>query len=148
MATIQFPTEFKEFLKLLNSASVEYLVVGGHAVAFHGHPRTTGDLDIWVATSPENVARVRRALTQFGFSRDVVDSAPLDVGGKVIRMGHPPLRIELLTGVSGVVFEACYGRREVQPGDVEVPFISLPDLKANKRAAGRAQDIADLETLG
>ena len=148
MATIRLPTEFKEFLKLLNSVGVDYLVVGGYAVAFHGHPRATGDLDLWIATSPENVARVRRALGEFGFSKELVASAPLDVAGKVIRMGNPPLRIELLTSVSGVDFDACHRRRETQIVDaVEIAFISLADLRANKRAAGRAQDIADLEEL-
>ena len=149
MATIRLPTDFKKFLKLLNSGGVEYLVVGGYAVAFHGHPRATGDLDIWIARSPENVARVRRALTAFGFSDELVASAPLHMEGKVIRMGRPPLRIELLTSVSGVVFEACYGRREAQVVDeAEVAFISRADLLANKRAAGRSQDLADLEALG
>ena len=148
MATIRLPTEFREFLKLLNSGSVDYLVVGGYAVAFHGHPRATGDLDLWIATSPENVARVRRALGEFGFSKELVASAPLDVAGKVIRMGNPPLRIELLTSVSGVDFDACHRRRETRTVDaIEVAFISLADLRANKRAAGRAQDIADLEDL-
>lgn len=149
MATIRLPTDFKEFLRLLNSVGVEYIVVGGYAVAFHGHPRSTGDLDIWIATSPENVARVRRALTDFGFSAELVASAPLHIGGKVIRMGRPPLRIELLTSVSGVAFDACYHRREAAVvDDVEVAFISRADLLANKRAAGRTQDLADLEALG
>lgn len=149
MATIRLSTEFKEFLRLLNSVGVEYLVVGGYAVAFHGHPRSTGDLDIWIATSAENVARVRRALTEFGFSQQLVTSAPLDIEGNVIRMGRPPLRIELLTSVSGVAFDACYRRRETQVVDeIEVTFISRTDLLANKRAAGRAQDLADLEALG
>jgi predicted nucleotidyltransferase len=148
MATIRLPTEFREFLKLLNSGGVEYLVVGGYAVAFHGHPRATGDLDLWIATSPDNVARVRRALGEFGFSKELVASAPLDVAGKVIRMGRPPLRIELLTSVSGVDFDACHRRRQTQIVDaVEIAFISLADLRANKRAAGRPQDIADLEEL-
>lgn len=148
MATIRLPTEFKEFLKLLNSGGVDYLVVGGYAVAFHGHPRATGDLDLWIATSPDNVARVRRALGEFGFSKELVASAPLDVAGKVIRMGNPPLRIELLTSVSGIDFDACHRRRETQIVDaVEIAFISLADLRANKRAAGRLQDIADLEEL-
>ena len=148
MATIRLPTEFKEFLNLLNSGGVDYLVVGGYAVAFHGHPRATGDLDLWIATSQDNVARVRRALGEFGFSKELVASAPLDVAGKVIRMGNPPLRIELLTSVSGVDFDACHRRRETEIVDaVEIAFISLADLRANKRAAGRAQDIADLEEL-
>jgi len=148
MATIRLPTDFKKFLTLLNSGHVDYLVVGGYAVAFHGHPRATGDLDLWIATSPENVVRIRRALEEFGFSRELVASAPLDVAGKVIRMGAPPLRIELLTSISGVDFDVCHRRRETLVVDaIEVAFISLADLRANKRAAGRAQDIADLEDL-
>ena len=149
MATIRLPTDFKKFLRLLNSGGVEYLVVGGYAVALHGHPRSTGDLDIWIATTPNNVARVRRALTEFGFSEELAASAPLHIGGKVIRMGRPPLRIELLTSVSGVAFDASYRRRAAQiVDDVEVAFISRADLLANKRAAGRTQDLADLEALG
>ncbi len=149
MATIRLPTNFKEFLKLLNSAGVEYLVVGGYAVAFHGHPRSTGDMDIWIATTPGNVPRVRRALTEFGFSEEQAASAPLHIGGKVIRMGRPPLRIELLTSVSGLDFEVCYQRRASQiVDDIKVAFISRDDLLANKRAAGRTQDLADIEALG
>ena len=148
MAMIRLPTEFKEFLRLLNSAAVDYLVVGGYAVAFHGHPRATGDFDIWIATRPENVTRIRRVLAEFGFPKDLVASAPLDVAGKVIRMGNPPLRIELLTSVTGVDFGACHRRREMQVVDsTEVAFISLPDLLANKRATGRTKDIADIEEL-
>ncbi len=146
---IRFPIEFTKLLRLLTSSGANYLVVGGYAVAFHGHPRATGDLDLWIATSPENVACVRRALGKFGFPEEQVAAAPLHMAGKVIRMGSPPLRIELLTSVSGVVFDACYGRRESQVVDgVEVGFISREDLLANKRAAGRAQDLADLEALG
>jgi len=148
MATIRLPTDFKKFLTLLNSGHVDYLVVGGYAVAFHGHPRATGDLDLWIATSPENVVRIRRALEEFGYSRELVASAPLDVAGKVIRMGAPPLRIELLTSISGVDFDVCHRRRETLVVDaIEVAFISLADLRANTRAAGRAQAIADLEDL-
>ncbi len=146
---MRLPTDFKKFLKLLNSGGVEYLVVGGYAVAYHGHPRSTGDLDIWIATSPENVARVRGALTEFGIAEDLAASAPLHVAGKVIRMGMPPLRIELLTSISGVVFDDCYCRRESRVVDeVEVAFISRADLLTNKRAARRIQDLADLEELG
>ncbi|MBI1824799.1 MAG: nucleotidyltransferase [Planctomycetes bacterium] len=148
MATIQLPTEFKEFLSLLNSNGVNYLVVGGYAVALHGHPRTTGDLDVWIAISPDNITRVKQVLTGFGFSKQAVDSAPLHLEGQVIRMGMPPLRIELLTGISGVVFNQCYERRKIEIIDnIEIPVISREDLIANKRAAGRPQDIADAREL-
>ena len=148
MATIRLPTEFREFLKLLNLEAVEYLLVGGYAVALHGHPRATADLDIWIATTPSNAAGVRRALAKFGFSAQAVESAPLEQAGKIIRMGRPPLRIELLTGISGVDFAACHRRRSTQLVDgIPVPLISRADLLANKRAAGRAQDLADIDGL-
>lgn len=147
MATT-LPLEFQEFLNLLNLRGVEYLVVGGFAVICHGHPRTTGDLDIWIATSPQNVDRVRQVLREFGFSSEAAASAPLDAPGKVIRMGRPPLRIELLTSVSGLVFDACHQRRVTQTwGTVHISFLSRVDLIANKRVAGRSQDIADIEAL-
>lgn len=134
---------------MFHSNGVEYLVVGGYAVAFHGHPRSTGELDLWIATTPGNVLRVRRALTAFGFSEELATSAPLHIEDRVIRMGRPPVRIELLTSVSGVAFDACYRRRETHVvDDVEIAFISRTDLLANKGAAGRTQDLADLEALG
>lgn len=136
-------------MRLLNSERAEYLVVGGYALALHGHPRATGDLDIWVAVRPENAARIVRALRSFGFSADEAQADLFLSPGLVVRMGVPPLRIELLTGISGVQFDECFARREtVEQDGITVPFISLPDLRANKKAAGRAQDLADLETLG
>jgi len=136
-------------LRLLNSENVEYLVVGGYAVAFHGYPRATGDLDIWIETSPVNADRVRRVLREFGFSQELVASAPLSVPDQIIRIGNPPLRIELLTTVSGVDFHTCHRRRETRVLDTtDVFLISREDLLVNKRAAGRAKDIADLEELG
>lgn len=124
-------------------------MVGGYAVAFHGHPRTTGDLDVWIETSPGNVDRIRTVLREFGFGDDQIAAAPLHLPEKVIRMGNPPLRIELLTSISGVRFTECQGRRVILRGDdFDVPFISRADLVHNKRAAGRAQDLADIEALG
>ncbi len=149
MDTIQLPNDFKEFLRLLNSRSVEYLVVGGYAVAHYGHPRATGDLDVWIGVHPENAERVRAALCDFGFAAEAAASAPLDVPGKIVRMGVPPIRIELLTSISGVDFQPCFARRvSVIIGGTDVPFISLDDLLSNKREAGRTKDIADLEELG
>jgi len=148
MATIQLPTEFREFLRLMNSRGVDYLVVGGYAVAHYGHPRTTGDLDVWVAVSPENADRVRLVLLDFGFTEAIAKSAPLGIPGRIVRMGTPPLRIEILTGVTGVAFEPCHSRRELDTVEgVSVSFISREDLLANKRAAGRPQDLADVEEL-
>jgi hypothetical protein len=145
---IQLPPDFKEFLRLLNSNGVEYLVVGGYAVGYHGHPRTTGDMDIWVRVSHENAARVVEALREFGFGQTELDTALFLATDQVIRMGVPPMRIELLTSVSGVEFDTCYARRVVAEVDgVQTGLLSLEDLRTNKRAAGRAKDLGDLEAL-
>lgn len=140
--------DFKEFLQCLNARSVEYLVIGGHAVAFHGYPRATADLDIWIAVHPANAARMVAALKEFGF--DVPELLP-DLflrEDRVIRMGVAPNRIEIQTGIDGVTFAACYAHRvAAKLEDIPVWFISLPDLKINKRAAGRNKDLADLDNL-
>lgn len=147
MATILLPNDFKEFLRLLHVHGVEYMLVGGYAVMYHGYPRSTGDMDVWFAVNPSNAAKLADALHAFGFSGAVTAETLLQPG-KIFRMGRPPLRIELLTAPSGVVFEECYPRsRAVVIDGVEVRVISLEDLKANKRAAGRSKDLADLENL-
>lgn len=148
MATIRLPTDFKEFLKLLNSENVEYLLVGGYAVGIHGYPRSTGDMDIWVAIHDENASRLALVLEQFGFSADSVQNRQLLQEGRILRMGVPPLRIEILTRASGVLFRDCYEARVVTSVDgVDVNVIGLDHLKANKRAAGRPKDLADLDNL-
>jgi len=132
----------------LNSEKVDYLLVGGYAVGVHGSPRTTADLDVWVAVGEENAARLMRVLEQFGFSPKSISVELFLQEGKILRMGVPPLRIEILTRASGVSFGECYGMRVVTNVDgVEVKVIDLEHLKANKRAAGRAKDLADLENL-
>lgn len=137
--------DFSEFLKSLNSSGVEYLLIGGYAVGIHGHIRTTNDLDVWIKVSAENAARVEAALRGFGFAA----SAELFlVPGNVVRMGVPPIRIEILTSISGVDFDACYAERQmIQIEELFVPVISLPRLRENKAASGRAKDLADLESL-
>ena len=148
MATIRLPTDFSDFLGLLNSERVEYLVVGGYAVGFHGHPRATGDLDIWIAATAENAPRVVEALVKFGFERAAISPELLMTPRQVIRMGVPPLRIELLTSVSGLDFAATYPHRiEAAVGGLMVAFIDLDSLKTNKQASGRAKDLSDLEHL-
>ena len=140
--------DFKEFVELLNSESVEYLVVGGYALAAHGHPRYTGDIDFWIATSPENVDRLLRALNAFGFGGVGLSQADFLVPEAVIQLGFPPARIDLLTAIDGVSFENCYPKRlMVQLGGTPLPIIDLESFKANKRASGRAKDLADLESL-
>lgn len=145
MDTILLPPDFKEFLKLLNSRRVEYLIVGGYAVGYHGYPRPTGDLDIWIANSLANAERVHRALEEFGFDCPL---AVLLQDNKVVRMGISPFRLEILTTIDGVKFSECYEERVQGLLDgVEVNLISLPRLLKNKKASGRSKDITDLENL-
>jgi len=146
MDMILLPPDFREFLQLLNSHKVRYLLVGGYAVGYYGYPRATADMDIWVATDAENVEKVLAALVEFGFPK--VEPELFAKEKQVLRMGVPPLRIELLTGVSGVEFDDCYSRRTVTKlGEEEVNLISLEDLKKNKAASGRYKDLNDLEHL-
>jgi hypothetical protein len=140
--------DFREFLRLLNAHRVEYLLVGGYAVGIHGYPRATVDLDVWVRATEDNAQRVIDALGAFGF--DVARLAPaLFIDSRsLVRFGVPPFRIEVMTSIDGVEFDACRGRALICDVDgVEVPVISLPDLKVNKRASGRHKDFADLENL-
>ena len=148
MATIHLPPDFKEFLQSLNVNRAEYLLVGGYAVGYHGYPRATVDIDIWIAATRENASRVMAALEQFGFGGTGESVELLTQPDRVVRMGVPPLRIEMQTTLSGVSFDECYARRVVDTLDgVPVSIISADDLKRNKRAAGRLKDLADLEGL-
>ena len=140
--------DFKEFVELLNSADVEYLVVGGYALAAHGHPRYTGDLDIWIRTSPSNVDRLLEVLTRFGFGGLGLTAKDFLKPDSIVQLGYPPVRIDLLTSIDGVEFEQSYQNRVVMNvGGTNLSIIGVNDFRANKRAAGRAQDIADLESL-
>jgi predicted nucleotidyltransferase len=141
--------DFKECVASFNAQGVEYLVVGGYALAAHGHPRYTGDIDLWVQASPANARRVLAALQAFGFGGLNIEQADLLRPDQVIQLGYPPRRIDLLTSIDGVTFEGCWPHRiEVQIDGLVLPVIGLADLKANKRATGRPQDIADLHRLG
>jgi len=142
------PKDFKELLQLLNSKKIEYLVVGGYAVALYGYPRATGDMDIWIAISKDNAHKTVEALKEFGFNTPQLKEELFLEKGKNIRMGNPPLRIEILTSIDGVEFTECYGNKKtVTIDDIDINFISLEDLKKNKKASGRYQDLADLENL-
>lgn len=140
--------DFKEFLQCLNANGVEFLLIGGHAVAFHGYPRATSDLDVWIAVNPDNALRAVSALKDFGFNVPNLDERLFLNPDRVIRMGVAPNRIEIQTGIDGVKFENCYRNRiaSVLEG-VPVFFISLADLRTNKRASGRNKDLADLDNL-
>jgi hypothetical protein len=140
--------DFKEFIELLNKHEVRYLVIGGYAVAVHGHPRYTKDLDIWVELESANAERLIDALTEFGFGSIGLTQADFLTPGQVIQLGYPPNRIDLLTTPDGVNFETCYSAKiEVEIGTIIVDFIDLENLKLNKKASGRLQDLADLERL-
>lgn len=140
--------DFKEFVELLNSNAVEYLIVGGYALAVHGQPRYTGDLDIWLGTSVKNIERVLKALSQFGFGSLGLKPGDFQEPGAMIQLGYPPVRIDLLTSIDGVAFDDAYPRRQVVSiAGLPLPILSLDDFKANKRASGRPKDIADLDSL-
>lgn len=148
MANLHVPGDFRDFLRLLHSHGIEYLLVGGYAVALHGYPRTTGDLDIWIRVTPENARRLVGALGDFGFSAAELREEFFLTPDRIVRMGVPPLRIEILTGVSGIEFESAFSRRQsIRLDDLPVNVISLDDLKTNKRAAGRHKDLDDLDNL-
>lgn len=141
--------DFAEFLGLLRDHDVRFLVVGGYAVAAHGHPRYTGDLDVWLMVEEENAGRVLAALRDFGFGSLQITEDDLLRPDHVVQLGYPPLRIDLLTALDGVRFAECWERRmEVDVGDLAVPFIGRSDLVDNKLASGRAQDLADVQALG
>lgn len=145
---MQLDPNFSEFIALLRAHEARFLIVGGYAVAYHGHPRYTGDLEVWLLVDELNARAVLSALEAFGFSDVGLTVEDFTTPGRVVQLGYPPLRIDLLTAIDGVPFDAAYERRtEAALGDVVVPFISLADLRRNKTASGRSQDLADLEAL-
>ncbi len=145
---LELANDYKEFLRLLRAHGVEYLLIGGWAVGYHGYPRATYDLDVWIAISPANADRVVRALADFGFDVPELSTDLFLKDDQIIRMGVEPVRIEVMTSISGVEFGDCYrGRLETTLNDVPVSIINLRHLKINKEASGRLKDLADLEQL-
>ncbi len=142
------PDDFKGFLRLLNANGVDYLVVGGYAVGLHGYPRATVDLDVWVRADPANAERIIGALRAFGFEVPALEPRLFLDPLSIVRFGVPPFRIEIMTSIDGVQYEACRRNAVVfDVGDLALPVISIGDLKTNKRAAGRNKDLADLDQL-
>ena len=140
--------DFKEFIELLNEYNVRYLVVGGYAVAFHGYPRYTKDLDVWIEVSPQNADNVIKALEEFGFGSLGLKPEDFLESDQIIQLGYPPNRIDILTTLKEIKFEDCYKARvEVDIQGLKINFIDLENLKHNKRATGRPQDLADAENL-
>lgn len=145
---LKLPPDFKEFLRLLNAHGVEYLLIGGHAVGYYGYPRATQDLDIWIAINHENAGRMETVLREFGFDTPNLTASLFLQDENIVRLGVPPMRIEVLTKISGVEFDDCYAERVIDTIDeVEISLIGLSQLKVNKKASGRYKDLDDLEHL-
>ncbi|MCL6592165.1 MAG: nucleotidyltransferase [Firmicutes bacterium] len=145
---IKLPPDFKEFLRLLNEHDVRYLVIGGYAVGYHGYPRATQDLDVWIAVSPDNAERMVEALRAFGFDSPKLQKDLFMQEKSIARLGLPPMRIEIVTTISGVDFEECYASRvKTHIDGIEISLIDLEHLKINKKASGRHKDLDDLEHL-
>lgn len=146
---MEIEPDFKELLVLLNSHHVEYLLVGGYALAFHGAPRFTGDLEVFVKPESSSAARVMSALADFGFGAVGLSAEDFEKPNQVVQLGIPPVRIDLITGLTGVSWdEAAAGGIAADLDGVPVRFISRDHFVRNKRASGRLKDLADLEALG
>ncbi len=140
--------DFKDMLSGLSDSGVEFLLVGAYAMAAHGHPRATGDLDIWVRANPDNAVKVLVALSRFGAPLHDLTIEDLSRPGIIFQIGVEPSRIDILTEISGVIFSDAWERKmSIEMNGCSMSVIGLEDLIKNKRAAGRAKDIADLETL-
>jgi hypothetical protein len=123
-------------------------IIGGYAVGYHGYPRATNDIDVWIATKPENAERIVAVLREFGFDTPELSADLFLKENSIVRMGVPPMRIEIVTGISGVKFDECYAERVVDEIDgIMVNIINLRHLKINKEASGRHKDLNDLENL-
>ncbi len=141
--------DFKELLKLFNAHKVKYLIVGGYALAFHGAPRYTGDIDIFVKPDAENAIRILNALNEFGFGSVGLKEEDLKTPNKVIQLGFPPVRIDIITSISGVSWYDAFKKHDKgEYGDISVCYIGKKHYIINKRASGRKKDLADLEAIG
>ncbi len=148
METIRLPDVFKEFLNLLNEKQVEYLVVGGYVVNIYGYNRATGDIDIWVAVSAENSARVVEVFHDFGFGSLGLEPDAFNKENLILNIGVKPLKIEVMTSIAGVDFDECFQQRvEYIVDGVKLNVISFDHLLHNKKSTGRLKDLADAEEL-
>lgn len=140
--------DLREFIELLNSNDVRYLVVGGHAVAYHGYPRTTGDIDFFIEASVENAFRLESALKQFGFGGLGLAAKDFLEPGTIVQLGSPPNRIDLVTSISGVTFAEAWERRiSDRIDELPIVFVDRQTLLVNKAASGRPKDLADIDAL-
>lgn len=141
--------DFRDLLALFNKHKVDYIIVGAYALGFHGAPRYTGDLDVFVRPDPINARSIMQALLEFGFGSVGLTTADFEEEGRVAQLGVPPVRVDIITSITGVSWEqARSGRVKGQFGDLTVHYIGRDEFIANKRALGRKKDIADLEAIG
>lgn len=146
---MEIQSDFRDLLKLFNEHEVQYILVGGYALAFHGAPRYTGDIDLYVNPTLENAQNILLAIDDFGFGSLGLSLDDFQFPDKVVQLGMPPVRIDIITSLSGVTWELVFnGRIEGKYGDLSVFYIGLNEFVANKRATGRKKDLADLEAIG
>jgi len=146
---MEIQPDFRDLLKLFNDHSVDYMIVGGYALAFHGAPRFTGDMDLFVKPDEINARKIIEALKKFGFNPEGFSLSDFSTPDKVIQLGAPPVRVDIVTSLSGVSWEEAFsGRIEGKYGDTTVYYIGRDQFILNKSAIGRKRDLADLEALG
>ncbi len=146
---MEIPQDFKELLELLNRQKVKYIVVGGYALAFHGAPRFTGDLDLFVKADKQNSRRILKALKRFGFGSLNLTEADFEKPDTVVQLGVSPVRIDIITSLTGLSWKQAFeGRKKGKYGDISIYYIGRKELIKNKKATGRKRDIADIEALG
>lgn len=145
---MEIQQDFRDLLALFNEREVSYAIVGGYALAYHGAPRYTGDIDLLVEPDPDNAQRVVDALAEFGFGSLGLTAEDFSIMDRVIQLGYPPVRVDIITSITGVSWdEVAVGRVKGQYGDIQVYYLGLDQLLTNKRATGRKKDLADLEAL-
>ena len=146
---MEIQPDFKDLLGLFNAHKVEYIIVGGYALAFHGAPRYTGDIDIYVKPDDKNAARIISALEEFGFGSIGLSAEDFERPGQVIQLGVPPVRVDIITSIAGVSWDEAFSdRASGKYGDIQVHFIGREQFIINKKAVARKKDLADLEALG
>jgi hypothetical protein len=145
---VKVHTDFNDFVAALNNNKVEYVIVGSFALAYHGYPRATGDMDFWIRPTSLNVKALLKALYDFGFGESEISEADI-ISGNIIQLGYPPVRIDLITILDGLSQEEIWESREKDKfGDHDVCYLGREAFIRNKRALGRHKDLADLELLG
>ena len=145
---MEIQQDFKELLELLNAHNVEYVIVGAYALAFHGVPRFTGDIDILVKPDSDNAKNIIAALKEFGFGSLDLNESDFNAPDKVVQLGVAPVRIDLITSLTGVSWQKAYSTKVAgKYGDLKVYYLSKDELISNKKTLGRKKDLADIEAL-